>query len=377
MLPDNIDDLFRDKLDGHETPPGDALWARLQAAPAAGEPATAAPNAERLDQLFQKGLHAHATPPGRALWERLEDEHLRPRKRRAAAWWPMALAAAVALLLVAGGTGLWLGFPFGNPAGNTVASHQKQVAKPTDTIVAEGLAAAATKGTGTTEEKAAAAGSAEAVSNAALAANSAAQTQQTTAAAAIQKNNTVQATRPAALASTLPKTRMAAPGQSPRHLKGTTRQPDAATANAQLVARTTAHAATRPARSTAADEQRQPAETTPTVALAPTPKPVPAPEIVPTGAVSAPSLASSGELITVDVRNGAAPAARPTKITTSALALADAPADTRRLGGRLLQQAGHLMRGERLSLAEVTGLPENVTLRATVAGRSVTKSIQL
>jgi hypothetical protein len=55
----------------------------------------------------------------------------------------------------------------------------------------------------------------------------------------------------------------------------------------------------------------------------------------------------------------------------------EAPSERRRLGGRLLQQAGNLVRGERVSLAEVTGLPENVTVRATVAGHSLTKSIQL
>ena len=71
MLPDNIDDLFRDQLDGHATPPGPDLWARLQAQPGA-EPAAETPRPERLDQLFQQRLHTHATPPARELWERLE-----------------------------------------------------------------------------------------------------------------------------------------------------------------------------------------------------------------------------------------------------------------------------------------------------------------
>jgi hypothetical protein len=88
-------------------------------------------------------------------------------------------------------------------------------------------------------------------------------------------------------------------------------------------------------------------------------------------------VASASELITVDVRNGAAPVARPAKTFSSALAEAAEPEARRGLGGRLLRQAGHLVRGERVSLAEATGLPENVTLRATIAGRSVSKSIQL
>ncbi|HEX8505191.1 MAG TPA: hypothetical protein VF630_07480, partial [Hymenobacter sp.] len=136
-----------------------------------------------------------------------------------------------------------------------------------------------------------------------------------------------------------------------------------------LVARTTPQAP----RPTAADEPRKTAETAAVVAAA-TP-PVPAPEIVPAGTVPASGL--TGELITVDVRTGADPVVRPAKTVSTALAELAEPAERRRLGGRLLQQAGHLVRGERVSLAEVTGLPENVTLRATVAGRSVTKSIQL
>jgi hypothetical protein len=79
-------------------------------------------------------------------------------------------------------------------------------------------------------------------------------------------------------------------------------------------------------------------------------------------------------VITVDVRNGADPEARPA--TAIRTALAEAAAE-RRLGGRLLRQAGHLVRGERISLAEIAGLPETVTVEATVAGRKLTKSIQL
>ena len=73
------------------------------------------------------------------------------------------------------------------------------------------------------------------------------------------------------------------------------------------------------------------------------------------------------------------PALRPAQAVSAAVAAAAAgPAvGRRRLGGRLLQQAGPRVRGERVSLAEITGLPENLTLQATVAGRSLTKTIQL
>ena len=367
MLPENIDDLFRDQLDGHETPPGDALWARLQALPPEAAPPADAPT-ERLDQLFQQGLNAHATPPGRALWERLEDEHLRPRKRRAAAWWPLALAAAVALLLVAGGAGLWLGFPWSSAPSNTVASQSKQAGQP---ALATRLPQTSTSGASVSRETNSTKGKAMAATKAAT------ETHQMPIAGAIEKNPAAQATRSNSLASTAPKVRMAASGQSPRHPMSTTRQPDAAADHRSLVARTATQTANRPTPNypTAADEQRP--AIAPAVAVAP--KIAPAAEIVPALPTipAAASLASAGELITVDVRNGGNPAGRTTKTTSTALAAAEIIEERRGLGGRLLRQAGHLVRGERVSLAEVTGLPENLTLRATVAGRSVSKSIQL
>ena len=129
MSTENTDDLFRRQLGSHETPPGDDLWARLQAGlDAAALPGTTPapePGAPAPDQLFQQKLNTHATPPPREIWERLEDEHLRPRKHRAAAWWPMAMAAAVALLLLAGGAGLWLSLPGGAGQASTVASQSK------------------------------------------------------------------------------------------------------------------------------------------------------------------------------------------------------------------------------------------------------------
>jgi hypothetical protein len=70
-------------------------------------------------------------------------------------------------------------------------------------------------------------------------------------------------------------------------------------------------------------------------------------------------------------------ASAPASESTSAWASAEPATRRLRLGERLLQQANHLARGERLSLAEATGLPETVTVRATIAGRTLTKSIQL
>jgi hypothetical protein len=366
MHSDNIDDLFRGKLDGHETPPGDDLWARLAAQPAAEPAASApvpdAPSADRLDQLFQAHLTAHVTPPARELWERLEDEHLRPRKRRAAAWWPMALAAAIALLITAGGAGLWLGLPTSKTSSTDVAVQGGKAPSPTAGSTSQDVGAttsANAAAAASTNKTAAEAAQANPEARAAVAAN-AAEASQNAISKPVQKNAATQATGAGMVASTAPKARKFAERQSPRHPLGSTRQPDVAAHSPSLVARTTPAVAPAPDRNPTADEQL----TTPVVAQ--TSSPIPAPEIVPAGTV-----------ITVDVRNGATPASRSIRATLSEVASAEEISERRGLGGRLLQQAGHLVRGERLSLAEATGLPENVTLRANIAGRRVSKSIQL
>jgi hypothetical protein len=96
MASDNLDDLFRQQLGQHATPPGADLQRRL----------AELAEAERLDALFRTGLGSVASQPRRALWERLEDEHLRPqpqRRRRVVAWWQLSAAAVLLLTLLAGG----------------------------------------------------------------------------------------------------------------------------------------------------------------------------------------------------------------------------------------------------------------------------------
>ena len=392
MSTDNIDDLFRDRLEGHASPPGEALWARLQAhggddvsgtAPSApgltppdnaperaGTPVALQRSADpnTLDALFRTGLTGLTTAPGRQVWERLEDEHLQPRQRRAA-WWPMALAAAVALLLVAGGAGLWLGFPFGQSNTVQVAARRGDAQGSTGTASQRKNTAAATVTKAQASPRLVAKN--EVVAKAAAGAD----LEPRTAAAgnfseALEKKNAGRATRQNVLASSGPKADATTSGPGRRHPTGPARHLDAAAEPTRSVARASARAA-------AADERRQPATPAPVVAAVPNP----AAEIVPARAEpTAPALARTSGVITVEVRGGGAvPALRPAQAVSAAVAAAAAePAEgRRRLGGRLLQQAGHLVRGERVSLAEITGLPENLTLQATVAGRSLTKTIQL
>ena len=382
MSTENIDDLFRRQLGGHETPAGDDLWARLQAGPAAAasppEPPAAA--SERVDQLFQRQLIAHATPPGRQVWERLEDEHLRPRKRRAAAWWPLAMAAAVALLLLAGGAGLWLGFPGGTGSAGTVGSESankrgengqpnagRQLHSPGTIVPSAGSPAP--------NPPALAAGVAskvtEGIARPATLGRNVAQASAISISGLNQKNPAARATRAPGPASSASKVGMMAQ-QSSRRPPGASRQPDAAAASAPLVARS---AAPRPTSTPPADEPA--AASAIVVANLPAATPTPAGGIAPAATSSpanqAAALAATN-LITVDVRSGEA--RRPSLAAAVATAAA-ATQERQGRGGRLLRQVGHAVRGERISLSEVTGLPENLTLEANIGRRRVSKSIQL
>ena len=375
MPPEDIDDLFRDQLAGHATPPGHALWARLHTAADAPDAPT-----ERLDERFRTALAGHPTPPGRGLWERLEDEHLRPRQRRTATWWPVALAAALALLLVAGGAGLWRGFSSKVPQTGTVAATapwgKKSVHKspdfPKTTGESSRAAAAATAAPVATTAGASDGPQPHAPAQLLLshAAPKPAVVTMAAVSAARLNFSVRRATRLATRASSDPQPRVAAPGVPRRQSMAATRLPDATPDQRPLLAHGPA-----PVPRPATDERQYSPAKPPMATVAPLTTPATA--LVPAGLLPAIRLTSAAELITVDVRHGADPAARAANTTASGLAAANVPGEPRRLGGRLLQQAGHLVRGERVSLAEVTGLPENVTLRATLAGRSLTKSIRL
>jgi hypothetical protein len=371
MSTENIDDLFRRQLGDHTTPPGDDLWARLQADSGAAHPTpepVVAVAPERVDQLFQHRLTTHATPPPREIWERLEDEHLRPRKRRAAAWWPMAMAAALALLLLAGGAGLWLGFPAASGPETSVASQPLSGQSHTTTqhidnqhnnsISTENIEHGEPGQMATPETQATLAAQAPAGGQ------NVAQTAEKVISDFPQKNLPARATRPTGPASSASKVGMMAQ-QSPRRPQGASRQPDAAASSAPLVARTMAPPTTP---TTPADELTPAvAATNPPTAAGTLPG-----ENVPAAAVSA-TLAAAN-IITVDVRSSTP---RRPSLATAVASAAAATTERRGLGGRLLRQVGHAVRGERISLSEITGLPENLTLEANIAGRRVSKSIQL
>lgn len=344
MLPDNIDDLFRQKLDGHATPPAPDLWARLALPSADTDP---------VDAAFQEGLRGHATPPRRELWERLEDEHLRPqpRRRRAAAWWQFS-AAAVLLLLLAGGA-LWSGRYWQATNGGQVASRGSNAgaAHTSSQRVAE-LPTAGTTHTAAGQPQ--------------TPATAQPQDLAATSPAASKKNQDFlsdQATAPHASTSSTP-------------IASTTRPRHTATAHRASEGHQLQRSQPDAAASTLAQHggRNTPAGQPFTTSPQPTAPAVTPPAHANDAPILAVAPAAAPEIIEVEVRRGTD---RPTPAPAVA-AVADAtPAPARRRGlrlGGLLRQADHLVRGE---LAEATDLPETVTLQARLGGRLVSKTIQL
>ncbi len=379
-MSDELDDLFRQQLGSHATPPDAALAQRLAELAAA----------ERLDARFRAGLGAHMSAPRRELWERLEDEHLRPvtRRRPAAAWWQLAVAALVLLGLLVGG-GLWLGGS-GRRTTDELAG-QPALTQPNGTGAtgangparAPGAARKDAASPGATSAVAATAGSPKAPAlPLPLVAGQPARSNRTSSSIASskagrfsEKNNVFfipQATdrrgapssRSVATAGRAPR-RTAPTGPTRERLPTTTQQrlgPDAAPARL-------AKAGGQPAPASNSSTGKRPVESTPS-----TPSPV-----APVLAATAPA----PDVIEVEVRRGPdptrPPADRPAPAALVAVAASATPAPRRprlRLGN-LLREAGHLARGEQVSLAEATGLPESLTLRASLGGRSVSKTIEL
>lgn len=342
MNSEDIDDLFRQQLDGHASPPSDDLWARLQL-----PGPTAAP--EPLDTLFREGLQAHATPPRRELWERLEDEHLRPQpqRRRVAAWWQYSAAAVLLLLLLAGGAGLWRG-ALGSKDNDlaTTQLHTNHAApRPAPTTTSPPALATPNRPTPT------------------LGAPAGQQVAQATTEASEKKQQIFapQATASPASTSSTPMattTRPRRAAAAARAAGSHRQQPDAATG--QLATTRQRRLGGQPQPTPPAFPNQAPTTHAPTPTLA-----------IASAATDAP------EVIEVDVRRGPAP---PVVAAPAILVLADAapsPARRRlRLGG-LLRQADHLVHGESVNLAEATSPSETLTLHARLGGRVLSKTIQL
>lgn len=349
MDSEDIDDLFRQKLAGHATPPPADLWARLP------RPATAK---EPLDELFRAGLGTHATPPRRALWERLEDEHLRPQpRRRAAAWWQYSAAAVLLLLLLAGGAGLWRGGYFG-PASEVAATTKAGQGHGPRKQQALAATGAAGERAGKNPE-AAAPTSAQLNNQLASTLNQAQKKNQQIISA--QATAARSATSSTPIATTTWPRRAAADRATGSQRPQQGQQPDAATGQLATTGR------------------RTPAgPPLPTPRVAPTPTEVPATrDTTPTLAVARPALAATPEIIEVEVRRGGAPTPAAPVVVAQVEATPTPPRRPRlRLGG-LLRQADHLVHGEPVSLAEATGLPETVTVQAHLGGRLLSKTIQL
>ncbi|MGI4762925.1 MAG: hypothetical protein ACRYF0_19595 [Janthinobacterium lividum] len=334
MSADNLDDLFRQQLGQHATPPSAELARRL----------AELAEAERLDALFRTGLGSHASQPRRALWARLEDEHLRPqpqRRHRVVAWWQLSAAAVLLLTLLAGG--LWRG-GYLQPDGG-LASHPSSGAptdaRPSQVPATTTLASRPQSASPTLAQTAAA--QVVAQSTASLA-----EKKQKSFSGQATASNT-SSSSPSIAATTRPR-RAATASQIVKSSQPQRQQPDAATGQLAITGRRNSPAS-------------QPLPTSPEE-----PASRPNPALV--------AMTSATEVVEVEVRRGP----EPSRPAPAAVVAAAEPEPSRRprlrLGG-LLRQADHLVHGEPVSLAEATGLAETVTVQARFGSRVVSKTVQL
>jgi len=344
MPSDNLDDLFRQHLGGHATPPGADLQRRL----------AELAEAERLDSLFRTGLAGHASQPRRAVWERLEDEHLHPAgtRRRVVAWWQLSAAAVLLLSLLAGGL-LWRNGHVAQPGGE-LATGRAATKPPASTTTGS------TQGLAIPAETAIPA--ANAISSAPIVAKEPIARTSTSPSEKNKKAWASQATAPGISSSSPP-------------IASTTRAGRAATAaqaaSSHHLPRRTLDAATGQLARTGGRQSpagQLPPATTPAALAATT---------APGLALVATTMTNPSEVVEVEVRRGPAPA-QPAVGLASVVATAPVASPRRRLRlGGLLRQADHLVHGEPVSLAEATGLAETVTVEARLGGRTLRRTVQL
>ena len=339
-----------------------------------------------IDKLFREGLRGHRTTPPRALWERLEDELHPPKARkRAVAWWPMALAASLVLLVLAGG-GLWNGWL--RPGRGPELAGASQPASPD-----AGAKAAPATPARTAAGPAPGVSRPNASAGPAVAAGPAkpreARRETPAAAAKTARQPVVAQVETAAAKSDGNAVRggqSAKNGLAPR-LRATSRP--VAEVAATSLKKIPARQATRPAPTASTPLNaglgvRQPEKPLPTTLA---PEPQPAASIVVATATTTPAtpsaLASPAAVIEVDVRRGGGPAlARLAGALVPTMSPAEATASPgrRRFGGRLgrqfdgvLGQADRVVRTARQSL---NSLP-NVTVEAHLGERTVSKTLML
>ena len=337
-----LDDLFRQQLGPHATPPGADLQRRLAELAAA----------ERLDTRFRAGLGSHASPPRRALWERLEDEHLHPpvRRRRVAAWWQYSAAAVLLLLLLAGGAGLWRGYVGQGNAGGVAAGESAGAVKPEHQGGVGSSVPSAVGGSVAQLQQAA-----QSIEQQVLITKSIDLSEKNKKKAVVRATATALSPSSSSIVTATQPRRPAPARQLPGSLPIKPQRPDAAAGELATTSRRKAPAG-RP----------EPAANQPTVAAA-----------TPTAPALAATTAPMG-LVEVEVRRGPE-AARPAPTPASAVAAAEPRPERRprlRLGG-LLRQADRLAHGESVSLADATGPAESLTVQARIGGRLLSKTIRL
>ncbi|QNH63958.1 hypothetical protein [Hymenobacter sediminicola] len=278
---------------------------------------------EDIDKLFRDRLAEHAPTPPAYLWNQLEEE-LQPEKKRPVLWlW--AAAASVALLLVSGVLWLQLGSSVPSGEGALATAPQQKTAQPGASAQPEKKSDAATETQATPLQ---------------------------TLASTTSKEASAEAPAPSSRQpqdAHLPARQLAAAPVSESHSKRTVSK-SLSNAPAPEVLATTLPK-TQPERISELVE-------------APS-----APRQLPATALTAAGPAAPTGPIEVEVRRSDAE-------TAVATAAHQADSGTRPRLGQLLRLGRSAVRGDRVTLADA-GLPETVTVQARVAGRTLTKVIQL
>ncbi|WP_026351230.1 hypothetical protein [Hymenobacter aerophilus] len=288
---------------------------------------------EDIDKLFRERLAGHAPTPPAFVWAEIEAEIQPARRRRPVMW---LAAASVALLVLLGAAG-WL--LLGGGAAGPAARPELAASAPN-----HGPAA------GATAPQAAGPG------------NNSAEKQPLLAAAQI--NEAARATAEAAAPSSPSEATATAEASGPAALVATTVRASAARSGGVQPGPA---ADRRPSTHTATVASNPPAnEPAPVTALAATTPELPQPTLAP-----APKRPAALPTQTVALTG-------PIEVEVRPAYEAPAPEQPARRRGVLavLRQVRNVVQGEPVSLT-AAGLPETVTVQARLAGRTLTKTIQL